>query len=196
MANHSVTSKRQPARIRQLRPSDLPRYRDHLLRLDPATRHDRFNGYVNDAFLIAYAERCFKEGATVIGLIHDGRVLGAAELHEIANASVATGEAAFSVEPEVQGQGIGSQLFQRVLAHAYSLGYEQLVITTHSNNEAMKKLARKFNARLRFEDGETVGRIDLSDTDSTGFIDALIAGAKASIMSLRTNGIEFRAHAA
>jgi len=43
--------------IRQLRPSDLPRFREHLLRLDTASRRDRFNGLVDDAFLQNYAAR-------------------------------------------------------------------------------------------------------------------------------------------
>ena len=33
---------RPPGIIRQLRPSELPQFREHLLRLDPASRRDRF----------------------------------------------------------------------------------------------------------------------------------------------------------
>lgn len=147
--------------IRQLRPSDLPRFQEHLLRLDAASRRDRFNGLIDDTFLENYAARCFHDGATVIGYVEDGRVLGAAELHERPELLEPTGEIAFSVERLLQHRGIGGRLFERLIAHAYALGYTKLLVTTHPQNEAMKALARRFKARLSFEAGETVGVIEL-----------------------------------
>ncbi len=149
--------------IRQLRPSDLPHFRDHLLRLDIESRRDRFNGPAADAFLRAYAERCFSDGTTVVGFVEpDGTVHGAAELHERPELEDAA-EIAFSVERHLQHQGIGRRLFQRLLGHARALGYTRLLVTTHPANEAMKRLARHFEARLSFADGETVGLIELGD---------------------------------
>lgn len=148
--------------IRQLRPSDLPKFREHLLRLDSESRRDRFNGPSNDNFVAAYAERAFRDGTTVIGYVESVEVLGAAELHEIEGEGEPTGEIAFSVEHVLQHRGIGSRLFERLIWHAHALGYTQLRVTTHPQNQAMKRLASKFNARLRFEGGETVGLIELS----------------------------------
>lgn len=151
--------------IRQLRPSDLPRFREHLLRLDVGSRRDRFNGLTDDAFVTAYATRCFHDGTTVIGYVEDDRVLGAAELHERPGLSAPTGEIAFSVERQLQHRGIGGRLFDRLIAHAHALGYSRLLVTTHPQNEAMKALARRFNAKLSFEAGETVGVIDLAPAE-------------------------------
>ncbi|MBT1155967.1 GNAT family N-acetyltransferase [Aminobacter anthyllidis] len=152
--------------IRQLRPSDLPRFAEHLLRLDDQSRRDRFNGLTHDGFLQAYAERSFHEGATVIGYVEGDKVLAAAELHERAEASEPTAEIAFSVEREIQHRGIGGRLFQRLVAQARGLGYLRLQVTTHSNNSAMKALARRFNAKLSFQQGETNGIIELNgETD-------------------------------
>jgi RimJ/RimL family protein N-acetyltransferase len=148
--------------IRQLRPSDLPRFRDHLLRLDAVSRRDRFNGAINDRFLVSYAERCFKSGTTVVGYFEDGKLLGVAELHERPEEAEPTGEIAFSVEQKAQNRGIGGQLFKRLIVSALGLGYTRLLVTTHPDNEAMKALARKFGATIRFQDGETVGVIDLA----------------------------------
>jgi RimJ/RimL family protein N-acetyltransferase len=148
--------------IRQLRPSDLASFREHLLRLDPQSRRDRFNGMTDDVFVASYAARCFSEGATVIGYVEDGEVRGAAELHERPDLDPPTAEIAFSVETHLHHRGIGSQLFKRLIGHALALGYESLRVTTHPNNQGMKALAKKFDARLTFEDGETVGSIDLS----------------------------------
>lgn len=147
--------------IRQLRPSDLPRFRDHLLRLDGESRRDRFNGPSSDEFLDTYAERSFRNGAIVVGYVAGDRVLGAAELHEQPEEFEPTAEIAFSVERELQHRGIGGLLFERLIGHARALGYTRLRVTTHPQNHAMKRLARKFDARLTFEDGETVGLIEL-----------------------------------
>lgn len=156
--------------IRRLRPSELALFREHLLRLDRASRRDRFNGATSDTFLRDYAARSFLQGATVVGYVEEGRVLGAAELHERPELDPPTGEIAFSVEREMQHRGLGSELFRRLVAHARALGYTRLQVTTHPHNEAMRALARKFNARLSFEEGETVGLIELepgplSDSD-------------------------------
>ena len=159
----TIPTDSQPrGQIRQLRPSDLASFREHLLRLDSDSRRDRFNGVTDDIFVGSYAARCFADGTTVIGYVEDGEVRGAAELHERPDLDPPTGEIAFSVERDLHHKGIGSGLFRRLIAHAHSLGYAELRVTTHPHNEAMKALARKYHARLTFEDGETVGTIDLS----------------------------------
>ena len=147
--------------IRNLRHSERPQFRAHLLRLDRESRRDRFNGPTSDNFVSTYAERCFHDGTLVIGYVEDGKVLGAAELHECPGERVPTGEIAFSVERGLQHRGIGSRLFARLIETALSFGYEELRVTTHPQNETMKRLARKFDAALRFEDGATVGVIAL-----------------------------------
>ncbi|WP_051469719.1 GNAT family N-acetyltransferase [Chelativorans sp. J32] len=154
--------------IRRLRPSELGLFRDHLLRLDRESRRDRFNGSIGDAFLKEYARRSFEQGATVLGYVQNGRVLGAAELHERPELDPPTGEIAFSVEKELQHRGLGSRLFELLIAHARALGYTRLHVTTHPNNGAMRALARKFAASLSFEEGETVGVIELDASLSRG----------------------------
>jgi GNAT superfamily N-acetyltransferase len=149
--------------IRQLRPSELPFFRDHLLRLDAEGRRDRFNGVINDDFLTAYADRSFAEGTTVIGYVADGKVLAAAELHERPDILEPTGEIAFSVERELRHRGLGSRLFERLISAARGSGYTRLLVTTHPDNEAMKALARKFDAEISFSAGETVGVIGLGE---------------------------------
>jgi RimJ/RimL family protein N-acetyltransferase len=147
--------------IRRLRPSELPRFRDHLLRLDTQSRRDRFNGAIGNDFIAAYANRCFAEGTTVIVYVEGDRVIGAAELHERADLPRPTGEIAFSVEREWQRRGIGTALFEHLIIAARGFGYELLRITTHPQNAAARAIARKFGAHLHFEDGDTVGLITL-----------------------------------
>jgi GNAT superfamily N-acetyltransferase len=147
--------------IRQLRPSEQPLFRDHLLSLDAEGRRDRFNGVTDDDFISVYADRCFHDGTAVIGFVVDGHVRGAAELHERPELPEPTGEIAFSVERDFQHRGIGAKLFARLIESARGLGYERLLVTTHPQNEAMKALARRFNSKLSFATGETVGHIEL-----------------------------------
>ena len=155
--------------IRQLRPSDLPRFRDHLLRLDAASRRDRFNGATNDGFVAAYADHCFAQGATVIGYVEGDRVLGAAELHERPEEAEPTAEIAFSVERRLQHRGVGGRLFARLIRQARGFGYTRLFVTTHADNLAMKALARRFEATLTFAEGETVGVIRLEPAEDDDF---------------------------
>lgn len=170
-------------RIRLLRHSELPQFRAHLLRLDATSRRDRFNGPTSDAFVASYAERCFNDGTIVIGYVDGGEVLGAAELHERPEDAEPTGEIAFSVERHLQRQGLGGLLFARLVESARAFGYERLLVTTHPQNEPMKRLARAFKARLRFDQGDTVGLIELEPAaplparPGAGFLAALAAAA-------------------
>lgn len=158
--------------IRQLRPSDIPRFRDHLLRLDPESRSDRFNGMADDRFISSYVYRSFAAGTTVIGYVEGDRVLGAAELHESPDDSQPTAEIAFSVERHLQHRGLGGKLFERLIEQARGFGYTRLVVTTHPHNAAMRALARRYNAELIFEHGETVGTIHLEPLMPVGIIAA------------------------
>ena len=68
--------------VRTLRQQEeLPLLRDHLLRLDAESRHDRFNGIMDDSFIDAYAAKCAGDGTVIIAYIESGVVRGAAELH-------------------------------------------------------------------------------------------------------------------
>ncbi len=148
--------------IRPLQPSEHHLLRDHLLRLDPPSRYDRFNGGISDAFITTYAARCFERGTIVIAYVQDGFVRAAAELHAPERATDQIPELAFSVEERLRRQGVGSALFEQLLAEARRRGYRRVRITTGGQNHAMKALAHKFGAALTFASGETTGVIDLA----------------------------------
>jgi GNAT superfamily N-acetyltransferase len=139
----------------------MPLLREHLLRLDPASRRDRFNGAADERFVESYAARCLADGTVVIAYVEDGKVLGAAELHQPDSSEDGMPEIAFSVERSVRRKGVGSILFRRLIAEAEGRGYESLRITTGYSNEAMRALAHKFGAHLTFRQGESTGSIDL-----------------------------------
>lgn len=149
-------------KVRTLRQEELPLLRDHLLRLDRGSRHDRFHGFVDDDFIERYARKCAEDGTVIIAYLRDGMVRGAAELHPPAQSPDAQPEVAFSVEVPVRRRGVGSILFRKLIAEAHAKGYRSLTITTGPQNEAMRALADKFGADLSFRSGGSSGTIDLT----------------------------------
>ena len=148
--------------VRTLRQQEeLPLLRDHLLRLDPESRHDRFHGFMDESFIERYAAKCADDGTVIIAYIEDGVVRGAAELHPPDRSPDSQPEIAFSVEATVRRQGVGSILFKKLIAEARAKGYRSLRITTGAQNQAMRALAHKFGANLKFRHGESTGSIDL-----------------------------------
>ena len=154
---------------------ELPLLRDHLLRLDQESRHDRFNGFMDDGFIEHYAAKCADDGTIIIAYIEDGVVRGAAELHPPDQSPDSLPEIAFSVETCVRRQGVGSVLFKKLIAEARRKGYHSLRITTGAQNQAMRALANKFGAHLTFRQGESTGSIDLKQQPQSELASLAIA---------------------
>lgn len=164
------TVRTAPGYVRTLiQQEELPLLRDHLLRLDAASRHDRFNGYLDDSFIERYAARCAEDGTVIVAYIVGGVVRGAAELHPPEGEGLP--EVAFSVESSARRQGVGTVLFRRLIAEARWKGYKRLRVTTGAENHAMRGLARKFGAHLAFRHGESTGTIDLARTPEAELAD-------------------------
>jgi GNAT superfamily N-acetyltransferase len=156
-----------PVEIRRLWPSDKDAFRDHLLRLDARSRHERFGGGMSDDFLIQYADNCFGQGDLLYGAFAEGRMCGAAELRS--NRAIWTeqapfdrnihAEAAFSVEGEYRRRGIGEALFKRLQRAATNHGVETIEIVCLPDNVGMRRLAQKFKTHFTFEESALAGRL-------------------------------------
>lgn len=145
--------------IRKLWPTETDKFRDHLLRLDKASRHMRFAHGVSDAFIEDYAARMAEMGTVVYGYIDGNEVRAAAELKKLGDLWGREAEAAFSVERPLQEQGIGSDLMGRVIRAARNRGIQHLCVSCLAENGKMRTIARKHEAELRFEYGEIIGEI-------------------------------------
>ena len=153
--------------VRRLWPSEMEAYRDHLLRLDSRSRHERFGGGMSDDFLMNYAEHCFGQGDLLYGAFIDGGLVGAAELHSasaIWSEQAPFGrhinaEAAFSVEEGYRRRGIGEKLFLRIQRAASNHGVETIEIICLPDNIGMRMLAQKFKTHLTFEVSARTGRL-------------------------------------
>ena len=144
---------------RKLWPKEAAKFRDHLLRLDKASRRMRFAHGVSDSFVEDYAARMGELGSIVFAYIEDGEVRGAAELKKLGDTWGQEAEAAFSVEAAYQEQGIGTELMGRVIRAARNRGVHHVYMSCLAENAKMQAIARKYEAELRFEYGEVVGEI-------------------------------------
>ena len=148
--------------VRRLYKPDSRAFEEHLIRLDPETRYDRFGLQVSDDYLRDYAELCFKPGSLVYGYFEDHVIRGAAELRIFAAKGrplYRDGEAAFSVEVPWRRRGIGTELMGHVVLAARNRRICELTIFCLRHNRAMLALARKFESDLAFERNEVTGHL-------------------------------------
>jgi GNAT superfamily N-acetyltransferase len=146
--------------IRKLWIGETDAYRDHLLRLDPESRHRRFSGAVSNEFVARHAASAGKVGVVLHGFLVDGVLRGAAELRSEGSVFARAGEAAFSIEQPWQSHGVGTVLLERTLLSARNRGIKSLQMHCLADNGRMQQLARKFEADLKFDFGSVVGEVD------------------------------------
>lgn len=142
--------------IRKLWVADTAAFRDHLTRLDPVTRRNRFGMAASDDFVARYAETSFALDTLIHGVFVAGKLVGVGELRSLGR-SRTDAEAAFSVEADWQGRGFGSRLMERVLLAARNRRIEKLYMTCIASNRQMQRLARNAGAELEYEGGDVVG---------------------------------------
>jgi len=144
--------------IRKLWIGEAAKYREHLLRLDPESRRNRFGGAVSDDFVRDFARLTFGLDTVVHGFFVDGVLRGVGELRPLDAADEA--EAAFSIEADWQSHGVGSALLERTILAARNRGIKLLHMSCLAHNRRMQQLARKFDAELTFDFGSVVGEVE------------------------------------
>jgi GNAT superfamily N-acetyltransferase len=126
------------------------------LRLDAASRHNRFGGGVSDEFIRNYLDLLPSLDTVVHGFFIGEEIRGAAELRQLGVRFPRQAEAATSVEKPWQSHGVGSALFRRT---ARNRGFRLLHMACLAENRRMQQLARKFDAELSFDFGSVVGEV-------------------------------------
>jgi GNAT superfamily N-acetyltransferase len=171
--------------VRKLWIGETDKYREHVLRLDPQSRHSRFGGGVSNEFVEKYVDLSTTLDAIVHGCFIYGELRGAAELRPLGVGFPRQAEAALSVEKPWQSHGVGSALLRRTLLAARNRGFRLLHMACLAENHRMQQLARKFDAELSFDFGSVVGEVESSRptplslmqelmTDSHGFATAML----------------------
>jgi len=171
--------------IRKLWVGETSDYGDHLLRLDPQSRRNRFGGAVSDEFIHNYVELAGGLDVVIHGFFVEGVLRGASELRPLGSGFAREAEAAFSIEAPWQSHGVGTALLGRTLLAARNRGYKLLHMACLAENRRMQQLARKFDAELTFDFGSVVGEVEAPHptplsvmrefmADSHGFATALL----------------------
>jgi GNAT superfamily N-acetyltransferase len=155
MSNHRIWE----GSFRKLWPTETDQFRDHLLRLDPASRRMRFAHAVSDGFLADYAKTMAADDAIVYAYIEHDHVCAVAELRKIGTDWGDHAEAAFSVEDAYRDKGIATELLGRIIRSARNRGVGHLLMNCLAENAKMQHVARHYNADLRFESGDVIAEI-------------------------------------
>ena len=121
---------------------------DHFLRLDVQTRRARFFGAANNSGILKYVQNILWYDSVICGAFVAGQLRGLVELRGLIHSRPSTAEAAFSVEPRWQNNGIGDALFERMLAIAQNRGVRIIQMMCLKDNRRMQRLASKHHARL------------------------------------------------
>ena len=143
--------------IRKLWDVETDAYRDHLLRLDPESRRNRFSGTIADEAIRSFAATARGPDVVVHGFFVDGVLRGAADLHIVRPLDLREAEAAFSIEKPWQSHGVGSALLERTLLCARNRGVKHVQVSCLPQNKRMQQIARKFEAEFTFDYDTIVG---------------------------------------
>ena len=150
---------------RKLWPTELELFRAHILRLDYETRRLRFGRPVKDEFVANYCDTVYGLNSVVYGCFVDGTLRGVAELRLLTDIWPFEAELALSVESPWQDSGIGTELMGRALRAARNRGIGRLYMICLPENERMRKVAKKYDARLAWRPGEIEGNLFPSQPD-------------------------------
>jgi len=146
--------------IRKLWMGETEQYRNHLLRLDAASRSNRFGGAIDDDTIRRHVDTTDRSGVVLYGFFVDAVLRGVAELRLLGAPFADTAETAFSIEKPWQSHGVGSALLERCLLTARNRGVKRLHMICLSDNRRMQQLAQKFAAELSFDFGSVVGDVE------------------------------------
>lgn len=152
-------SHRNNGHIRKLWVADQEAFRQHLRRLDRESRRMRFAMDVSDSFIDSYVSTCFSLDSVIHGYFEDDCLRGVTELRSVGEFSRGDAEAAFSIEFDWRGRGVGTALMRHTLRSARNRRVERLYMNCLASNKAMQRLARRFSAELEFDAGDVVARV-------------------------------------
>jgi GNAT superfamily N-acetyltransferase len=180
--------------VRKLWIGEADAYRDHLLRLDPDSRHRRFSGAVSDEIIARHAASIAGFGVVVYGFFTEGILRGAAELRP-AGTFADEAEAAFSVEAPWQSVGVGTALLDHILLTARNRGIKRLQMQCLAENRRMQQLAKKFAAEFSFDFGSVVGEVTAQRSTALSLLREWVGdayGATETMLDLQAQVV--RAH--
>ncbi|MCK0198055.1 GNAT family N-acetyltransferase [Ancylobacter sp. 6x-1] len=175
-----------PGQVRPVLSGEFHQYVEHMLRLDAQSRLTRFGGPTSDEVVRRHGERMRAGGVELIGYFVEGVLRGVGELHmlDVPAGQPVSAEAAFSVEREWQGKGIGSLLMDRIVSLAQDRGVEDLAIIFLATNGRMQRIVVNHYGELTRAEDEMIGHVHLPRRQSAmSFIRHLVTASLAVVDS-------------
>ncbi len=129
--------------------------RDHLLRLGPESRFNRFLGWTSDDAILRYVDTIGPE--LVIEARIAGHRCGLAELH-LRKSHRPMAEIALSVEDDWQRLGIGAALFDKALRESRIRGVWEIWIFHLKSNLAIRRITERAGFTRMTDDDPSVVR--------------------------------------
>ncbi|NNF76647.1 MAG: GNAT family N-acetyltransferase, partial [Rhizobiales bacterium] len=121
--------------------------RGHLLRLDAKDRFMRFCNMLDDARISLFVEKLNWSRSRFIGCFINGVLRGVVQLSPT-NDSYDEAEFAISVDRNFRGAGMALALMNHAITFAKADGISTLVMTSLSDNRAIKHLAGNLGFKL------------------------------------------------
>lgn len=154
--------------VRKVLPNEYLKYRAHLKALDSASKHLRFGVVVSNEVIDQLCDKFEADTDNNILFCIENKELEFIAVGHIALAGEM--ELAFSVLPEYQGQGMGNQLFKRVIQWCRTHGKLKGCMVCLSHNSVIKHLCTKYGIHMSSADGETLADIELDHPDFATFV--------------------------
>ena len=145
--------------VRKVLPSELIKYRTHLLALDAESRSLRFGITMNDYMINSICDGFEKDPEHhILFCIEDDNLDFVAMGHIATSDSM---ELAFSVLKEHQGRGMGDALMNRCIQWCRTHGILKGCMVCLSHNRAIRHLCTKNGIHFTTEHGETSANVEL-----------------------------------
>lgn len=162
-AHRRRSSKREPRHwvpIRVLGAHHRERVCQHFLALDDQDRARRFGHLVSDERIRHYVDRMDFDADAMFG-VFDRRLRLVAVVHLAFEPNGGSAEFGISVQPQMQGRGVGALLFEHAITLARNRGVDTLIIHLARDNMPMLAIVRRSGARMAFDGSDAIATLPL-----------------------------------
>ena len=153
--------------VRRVLISEYPKYRQHLKSLDADSKYLRFGYVISDEIIDQLCDNFEADADKNILFCVENDDLDFVAIGHIALQDQM--ELAFSVLKEYQGNGLGNQLFKRVIQWCRTHNQLKGNMVCLSSNRVIKHLCTKYGIRMINDRGETLASIALDHPDITTY---------------------------
>jgi len=153
--------------VRRVLVSEYHKYRTHLKSLDADSKYLRFGHHVQDEVLDRLCDQFEADADKNILFCVENDNLDFVAVGHIALQDEM--ELAFSVLKEYQGQGLGNQLFRRVIQWCRTHNQLKGNMVCLSSNKVVRHLCAKYGIHMVSDHGETLASIELDHPDITTY---------------------------